>query len=184
MWFDKPMSSLLEPGKPLKLVPGIHEDIHHEIELGVVIGMRGKSIRRENALKHIAGYFVGVDFTNRVLQRLNKEAGGDWVMAKGSNDFAAVSDFIHKGSVPDVGNVELELQVNGETRQQANTSMMIFDVPSMIEDISRYQELREGDLIFTGTPEGVNSVKAGDKLLCCMRNGGGDELVRLEVDII
>ena len=138
MWFDKPMCSLLPPGKPLKLVPGLHDNMHHEIEMGIVIGMRGRSIRREDALKHVAGYFVGVDFTNRTLQRLNKDTGADWVLAKGSNDFAAVSDFIHKSAVADVGNVELELQVNGQTRQQASTSQMIFDLPAMIEDISRY----------------------------------------------
>lgn len=68
MWFDKPMSTLITPGKPFKLVPGLHDVVHHELEMGVVIGMRGKDIRPENALKHIAGYFVGLDFTNRRLQ--------------------------------------------------------------------------------------------------------------------
>jgi len=67
MWFDKPMTSLLKPGSPLKLVPGLHDDIHHEIELGVVIGMNGRNIKPENALKHIAGFFIGLDFTNRSL---------------------------------------------------------------------------------------------------------------------
>ena len=69
---------------------------------------------------------------------MDKQAGGDWVLAKGSNDFAAVSDFIHKSIVADPANVELELQVNGQKRQQANTSLMIFDLTAMIEDISKY----------------------------------------------
>ena len=138
MWFDKPMTSLITPGKPFTLVRAIHDVVHHELEMGVVIGMRGKDIRPENALKHIAGYFVGLDFTNRRLQQLNKNSGADWCMAKGSNEFAAVSEFIHKSAIEDVSNVEIELTVNGQTRQKVNTSMMIFDIPTMIADISRF----------------------------------------------
>ena len=117
---------------------GLQDEVHHELEMGIVIGMTGKDIRPENALKHIAGYFVGLDFTNRKLQRLNRDSGADWCMAKGSNEFAAVSEFIHKSAIEDVSNVEIELTVNGETKQKVNTSMMIFDIPTMIADISRF----------------------------------------------
>lgn len=185
LWFDKPMSALLEPGAPFRLSPGIHEgSIHHECEMGVVIGMRGKNIRPEDALKHVAGYFVGIDFTNRKQQQQCKNAGADWALAKGSNDFAAVSEFIHKSAIPDLSNAEIELTCNGETWQKVNTSLMIFDVPTMIADLSRYQELREGDIIFTGTPEGVAGVKAGDQLRCSLRNAGGQDLVNLEVSVV
>ena len=185
MWFDKPMSSLLTPGNPFHLVPGIHEEIDHEVELGVVIGMRGKNIRVQDSLKHVAGYFVGLDFTNRVIQQINKKSGGDWCLAKGSNSFAAVSDFAHSSAIQDVNNVEIELQVNGEKRQSANSNMMIFDVATMIADISIYQELREGDLIFTGTPEGVATVSRGDKLVGVLRNGGcTEEVARIDLDIV
>ena len=153
------------------------------MELGVVIGMNGKNICTEDAMKHVAGYFVGLDFTNRTLQNLNKEAGSDWPLSKGSNDFAAVSEFIHKNAIADVNNVEIELKINGEVRQYSNTSHMIFDIPSMIADISRYQELRAGDLIFTGTPEGVGSVAQGDTLVSVLRSEGA-EIVRLELDVI
>ena len=78
--------------------------------------MRGRNIRPEHVHRHIAGYFVGVDFCNRILQGRNKDDGCDWTMAKGSNQFAAVSDFIHKSAVVDSGNVEIELKINGETR--------------------------------------------------------------------
>ena len=115
LWFDKPMSSLLAPGSPFRIEPG-QDDIHHEIELGVVIGMRGKNIRPEDVLKHISGYFLGIDFTNRTVQQLNKKAGADWCMAKGSNNFAAVSEFIHKSAIPDLNNVEIDLKNNGETK--------------------------------------------------------------------
>ena len=153
--------------------------------MGVVIGMRGKDIKPENALKHIAGYFVGLDFTNRDLQNLNKDEGADWCLAKGTDGYAPISDFIHHSAVTDCSNVEIELKINGETRQKSNTSKMIFDVPSMIADISKYQELREGDLIFTGTPEGVGVVKSGDHMVCAIRNGDDldQDLVTLVVDI-
>ena len=135
MWFDKPLSALLTPGQALRLHAN-QTNIHHEVELGVVIGMRGRNIRPENVHKHIAGYFVGVDFVNRIWQGQNKDDGSDWSMAKGSNQFAAVSDFIHKSAIPDNGDVEVELKINGEVRQKENTSKMIFDVPTMIADIS------------------------------------------------
>ena len=108
MWFDKPLSALLTPGQALKLEKS-HVDVHHEVELGVVIGMRGRNISPENAHRHIAGYFIGVDFCNRVLQRRNNGDGSDWCMAKGSNKFAAVSEYIHKSAIPDSANVDIEL---------------------------------------------------------------------------
>ena len=91
-------------------------------------------------------------------------------MAKGSNQFAAVSDYIHKTAVPNNGDVEISLSINGVERQRANTNLMIFDVPTMIADISKYQTLNAGDLIFTGTPSGVGAVKPGDHVVCTMRN--------------
>ena len=176
MWFDKPLTSLIDPSsQAINLQPGLHDNVQHELEMGVVIGMRGRNIKPENVMKHIAGYFVGLDFTNRALQQMNRDTGADWCMAKGSNEFAAVSEFIHKSAIKDPSNVEIELTVNGETRQKENTSMMIFDLPTMISDISRFQELREGDLLFTGTPEGVNLIKKGDHLICALRNGADDE---------
>ena len=85
MWFDKPLSALLLPGQNLKLDPAIHRNIHYEVEMGVVIGMQGRNIKKENVDKHIAGYFLGIDFCNREMQGLNKNDGSDWYMAKGSN---------------------------------------------------------------------------------------------------
>ena len=116
---------------------------------------------------------------------MNQSTGSDYVLAKGANSFGAVSDLVHKSSIKDHSNVEIELSVNGETRQHGNTSQLIFDIPTLVSDISKYQELKEGDLIMTGTPEGVGSVFAGDKLSCVMRNGGEkDELIRFEMDIV
>ena len=184
LWFDKPMSSLLAPGAPFRMVPGLYDDIHHELEMGVVIGMRGKDIKPENAMHHIAGYFVGLDMTNRKLQTQNKAHCADWTLAKGADGMAAVSEFVHKSAVPDLANVEIELRINDQVRQKGNTSLMIFDIPTQIADLSKYMELREGDIIFTGTPEGVGQVFAGDRMWCAIRNAGGDDLVTLSVDVV
>ena len=184
LWFDKPMSTLLLPEETLNLQRDIHPDIHHEVEVGIVIGMQGRNIKSENAFKHVAGYFVGLDFTNRILQGVNKKSGADWVLAKGTNQFAAVSEYVHKSAVVDPSNIDVKLTINGETRQSSNTKMMIFDMPTMIADISKYQELREGDIIFTGTPEGVGAVKDGDNLVCTIRNGGDEiDLATLNIKV-
>lgn len=160
--------------------------MHHEVELGIVIGMQGRAIKEADAMRHIAGYFIGLDFTNRDLQQFNASTGGDWPLAKGANSFAGVSDFVHKSELPDPANIEIELSVNGETRQSSSTSDLIFDIPTIIADISKYQELREGDLIFTGTPSGVAKVQNGDQLTCSLRNGedsGRSILATLDIRI-
>ena len=95
LWFDKPMSSLRLSGSTLSF----SSETHHEVELGLVIGKRGKDIKPENALKHIAGYFVGIDLTNRAAQTTMKNAGADWCIAKGPDGFAIISDFVHKSAV-------------------------------------------------------------------------------------
>ena len=112
LWFDKPMSSLRLSGSTLSF----SSETHHEVELGLVIGKRGKDIKPENALKHIAGYFVGLDLTNRDLQGVNKKDGADWCLAKGADGYAAVSEYVHHSAVPDCSNVEVELKINGETK--------------------------------------------------------------------
>ena len=100
-----------------------------------------------------------------------KDEKADWCAAKGANEFAAVSDFVPKSTVYDHDDIEIELTINGETRQKSNSSFMIFDIPTMIADISKYQTLNKGDLIFTGTPEGVGPVRDGDSVHIAMRNG-------------
>lgn len=122
LWFDKPMSSLLLSGETLTLQPGIHEHINHEVEVGIVIGMQGRNIKREHALCHVAGYFIGLDFTNKIKQLDNVKKGCDWALAKGVDGFAGVSDFVHKSALPDPRNIYFELKINGETRTAANTN--------------------------------------------------------------
>ena len=168
VWFDKPLTSLLLDGETLILQPG-YKQINHEVEVGIVIGMQGRNIKPENALLHVAGYFIGLDFTNKIMQLDNLNKGADWCLAKGSNGFAGVSNFVHKSAVPDYKDICFKLEINGEIRTQGSTDRQVFDVPAIIADISKYQELREGDLIFTGTPNSA-AVKDGDHLVCTMKN--------------
>ena len=184
MWFDKPMSSLLLPGESLKWLPQ-YKDIHHEIELGVVIGKGGKDISEEESMDHVESYFLGVDFTNRGLQDDLKAAGADWgCLAKGADTFGAISDFVDKNKIEKWDDLELELAVNGDVKQSANTKLMIFGLPRLISDASRYMRLNQGDLIYTGTPAGVGPVREGDVLTGLVRKPGSQEnLAELEVKV-
>ena len=185
MWFDKPFSSVILDGSTLQLEKGKHADVAHEVEVGVVIAKNGRNIKPENALKHIAGYFVGIDFCNRGILGEHRAIGADWTMAKGSDDFAAVSEYIHKSAVNDHSNIELEVKVNGASKVKSNTGHMIFDIPTMIADISKYQELRQGDILFTGTPGAAGPLNHGDELACAIRNGDdtATDLVTLNISI-
>ena len=116
MWFDKPMSSLLLPDEPFKASSFGVGDIHHEVELGVFIGMSGRHITPENAMKHVAGYFIGIDFTDRTLQSQNRQHGADWCLAKGADSFGAVSECVHKSAIPDPQNIEIGLMINKEMK--------------------------------------------------------------------
>lgn len=138
-----------------------------EVELGIVIGTAAKNVAREAALEHVAGYFVGNDVSERHFQL---ELGGQWMKGKSSDSFAPVGPYlVTRDSVADVNNLAMQLQVNGETMQQGSTATMIFDVPEIVSQMSRFMTLKPGDLILTGTPPGVGVgrkpqrfLKAGD----------------------
>ena len=135
-------------------------------------------------MDHISGYFLGIDFTNRSLQDDFKRDGADWSLSKGADTFAAVSDFVDKSEVADCHDLELELRVNGETRQAESTKLMIFGVPRLIADISKYVMLHEGDMIYTGTPAGVGSVAEGDEIYGHLRKPGSQSnLLELNVKV-
>jgi len=158
--FLKPTTSYLRPGNDI-VVP-IGAEVHHEVELGVVIGVGGKHILREDALKHVAGYCVSLDLTARNWQIANKNAGLPWATAKGADTFCPVGDFVPSSEIKDPSNVDLWLTVNGETRQEGNTCDMIWDVPHLIEEVSKIFTLEQGDFILTGTPKGVGPLERGD----------------------
>lgn len=144
--------------------PSMTQELHHEIELVVAIGKGGKNISASNALQHIWGYAVGLDMTRRDLQAEAKKMGRPWCVSKGF-DLSAPITPIH--SILETGPINqgaIYLNVNGVARQSSNVTKLIWRVEEIIEHLSRYYTLQPGDLIFTGTPEGVGPVRTGDIL--------------------
>ena len=161
--FDKPLSSVIRSGEqPLYLKND--NEIHHEVELGVLIGKTGKNIQAKDWEQYVEGYFIGIDFTDRDLQSLFKKNGSPWTIAKSQDGFFAVSGFVEAQKVRNPHDLDLSLQINGKYVQKDNTRNMIFQVPTLIEYLSRYMTLNAGDMILTGTPAGVGPVRPGDYL--------------------
>jgi fumarylpyruvate hydrolase len=177
-FFSKPADALVANGTPVPYPPRT-ANLHHEIELVVAIGAGGRDIPLDHALAHVFGYAVGNDLTRRDLQFAAREQGRPWDVAKGFDCSAPVSAI---RPAADMGHLErgaIWLEVNGESRQRANLSEMIWSVPEIVAELSTYFELRAGDLIFTGTPEGVGPVRRGDSLV-----GGIDGLETLRTTIV
>jgi len=178
VFFTKPADAVVTGGHDVPYPPAT-EDLHHEIELVVAIGKAGHGINRDAALDHIFGYAVGIDLTRRDLQGLAKKNGGPWDLAKGFDFSAPISDI---KTVADIGHPSagrIWLDVNGSLRQDADISQLIWDVPNVIASLSRFFTLQPGDLIFTGTPEGVAAVTKGDVI-----RGGVDGVGHIGVRLI
>ncbi len=159
--FLKPSTALINNGEPIVL-PRISNDVHQEVELVVVIGNNGKNISSTNALDHVLGYGIGLDMTLRDVQGEAKKKGLPWSVAKGFDTSAPVSEIIARDKIANIQDVVIRCSVNGALRQQTSTSKMIFSVAKIIEYVSTIFTLERGDVIFTGTPEGVGQVKSGD----------------------
>jgi len=163
MVFLKPASALTGTGGSI-IIPNRSREVHHEIELVVVIGEKLKHAHRESAMRAIAGYAVGLDMTARDLQAQAKKTGSPWSVAKGFDTFAPLGEAVSAGAVPNPQALELTLSINGDVRQRGSTSNMIFDVAELLVYCSSIFTLEPGDLLFTGTPEGVGPVHVGDRL--------------------
>ncbi|MCX2745681.1 fumarylacetoacetate hydrolase family protein [Mangrovivirga sp. M17] len=161
--FTKPDTALLKNNDPF-YYPDYSNDIHHEIEVIIRICKQGKSIQPKFAHKYYDSVGLGIDFTARDLQSEAKSKGLPWAIAKGFNGSAPISEFIPKTEFEDIQDLNFELQVNGETKQKGNTSLMMYKIDELIAHISKYITLSTGDIIFTGTPKGVGPVKKGDRL--------------------
>ncbi|MBI5020736.1 MAG: fumarylacetoacetate hydrolase family protein [Ignavibacteriales bacterium] len=159
--FMKPATAVIIGDEKI-IRPSISKEMHHEIELVVAIGENGKNISKKNAYDHVVGYAVGLDMTLRDLQSEAKKQGLPWTLAKGFDTSAPLSDIAPISNIPDPHNLRMICRVNGEVRQNGYTGNMIFSIPQIIEYISKYISLEKGDLIFTGTPEGVSEAKPGD----------------------
>jgi 2-keto-4-pentenoate hydratase/2-oxohepta-3-ene-1,7-dioic acid hydratase in catechol pathway len=161
--FLKPASSVIHNGGTI-IIPKMSNNIHHEVELGVVIGKKCKNISKKDATNHVLGYLVALDITARDIQLEMKKKGWPWTIAKSFDTFAPISEVVLKEKVTNPQNLDLSLKVNDEVRQNSNTSFMIFSIEEIIEYISNVMTLEPGDLILTGTPEGVSEIKRGDNL--------------------
>ncbi len=165
--FLKPESSLIGDGDDI-ILPGMSEEVHHEIEIAAVIGKGGKYIGKEEAEEHVAGYALFLDMTARDLQRKAKEKGLPWTVSKGFDTFSVISDIIPADAIANPQAITFRLEVNGTLRQRGETGDMIFSVAELISYISGIMTLEEGDIIATGTPEGVSEVVEGDTLTSSM----------------
>lgn len=166
-FFMKPADAVLpvEPGAIGNMVyPSLTNSLHHEVELVVAIGKGGRNIEAAKALDHVWGYAVGLDMTRRDLQAEAKKQGRPWSIAKGFDDSAPIGALTPAAQVPGIAAAAIELQVNGSPRQASRIDKMIWNVGEIIAHLSTAWELAPGDLIFTGTPEGVAAVVAGDVL--------------------
>lgn len=162
--FLKPATALVGQGGKI-ILPKTSQDVHHELELVVAIGRGGKNIPVDDALNHVDGYALGLDMTARDLQSDAKKKGLPWSVAKGFDTFAPLGPFVKAHDIHDPQDLHLELLVNGEVRQKAHTADMIFSVADLVSYCSTIFTLLPGDLIYTGTPEGVGPVEAGDQLV-------------------
>jgi len=162
LFFLKPETSLLLKNRPF-YYPDFSKDIHYETEIVIKINKLGKHIDEKFAHRYYSEIGLGIDFTARDLQQNCKKNGHPWEIAKAFEHSAPLSEtFINKAELPD--NINFKLELNGNTVQNGNTKNMIFSVDKIISYISQFFTLKIGDLIFTGTPAGVGTVKIGDNL--------------------
>ncbi|CAN5593070.1 fumarylacetoacetate hydrolase family protein [soil metagenome] len=145
--------------------PSLTKNLHHEIELVVAIGTGGKNIKAADAQKHIFGYAIGLDMTRRDLQNEMKKQGRPWCIGKAFDSSAPIGPITPVAKAGDVNNAEISLQVNGADRQRSSVSKLIWNIAETIEHLSAAWELQPGDLIYSGTPEGVSAVVSGDTLV-------------------
>ncbi len=161
--FLKPDTAVLKDNKPFYL-PEFSSDIHYELELVLKICKEGKHISEKFASNYYEEIGLGIDFTARDIQSEHKEKGLPWELAKAFDNSAVISPFVPKSDYPDLYDIKFELHKNGETKQLGHTANLLFSFEKIIAFVSQYITLKKGDLIYTGTPEGVGRVNAGDKL--------------------
>lgn len=168
--FLKPLGTISYDGATIEL-PKQSSDVHFEAEIVIAINKSGKNISPASVEEHIGGVGVGIDFTARDIQSISKKQGQPWTIAKGFDNFAPISSFTQLKQDQDLSDIDIKLFQNGFVKQHGNSSEMIFPIPNLITFLSQLFTLHPGDLIFTGTPEGVGKVLTGDKLEVLLNNG-------------
>ena len=169
MIFMKPTSTLIYDGDSINH-PSYSNEMHHEVELVLLIGEKIKNANEAAAENAIYGYGVGLDMTLRDFQRKFKDSGHPWTLAKGFDDSAVISEFIPKDEYKLTGEEEIKLYKNGKIQQSSKLSKMIFSPVDIVKFLSEHMTLEPGDLIYTGTPEGVSKVERGDVLKASITN--------------
>lgn len=159
--FIKPPTAFV-PNQTAINIPSISKNMHHEVEMIVIIGKDCSHVTAGDALDYVAGYAVGIDLTLRDVQAIAKQRGEPWAIAKGFSGSAPISTAVPAKDITNPNDLSIELKVNGEIRQKGSTSMMERTVEQLIEYVASIFTLREGDCIFTGTPEGVGRLESGD----------------------
>jgi len=175
VFFMKPDTALLKEND--FYFPDFTKDLHHEIELVLKISKAGKHIEEPFAHKYYDEIGLGIDFTARDIQQQCKEKGLPWEKAKAFDNSAPIGKFFKKEKF-DLSNIDLELKINGESKQAGNSKDLLFSFDKLIAYVSKFVSLKVGDLIYTGTPKGVGAVKIGDKL-----QGFVNGELALEIDV-
>ena len=177
IFFAKPADAVV-PNNARIPYPSRTKNFHHEIELVIAIGKGGRDIAVAQALEHVFGYAVGNDLTRRDLQAEAKDNGRPWDTSKGFDRSAVLSAITPAAQSGHLRSGRIWLKVNGQMRQQADLSELIWSVPEVIAELSTFFELQPGDLIYTGTPAGVGALHKGDRI-----EGGIDGLDELSTTI-
>ena len=175
--FMKPDSAVLLKQHPF-VIPEFSEDVHHEVEIIVKINKVGKYIEPKFAHKYYDEISVGIDFTARDLQAKLKAKGLPWEKAKAFDGSAVIGEFLPKSQFSSLENITFELKKNNETAQIGDSSLMLWKIDELISYVSQFFTLKIGDIIFTGTPEGVAAVKPDDVLEGFLE---GQQLFRIQV---
>lgn len=165
-FFMKPADAVVTGGT--MRYPSLTKNLHHEVELVVAIGRGGRDIPVERALEHVWGYAVGLDMTRRDLQADMKKQGRPWCIGKGFDESAPIGPLVPAAQAGDVHHAAIELKVDGHVRQSSRIDRMIWSVAEIVSHASAAWALAPGDLLFTGTPEGVAAVTVGQRLEACV----------------
>lgn len=161
IFFMKPDTSLVRNNNSF-YYPEHSNNVHYETEIIIKISKKGKHIAEQFAYKYFNEISIGIDFTARDVQAECKKKGLPWEIAKAFDQSAPVGKFINKSSIDDINKLKFLLKINGVEKQNGNTNNMIFSFNKIIAYVSKFITLKEGDLIFTGTPKGVGPIAIGD----------------------
>eukprot|EP00842_Homolaphlyctis_polyrhiza_P001046 jgi/Hompol1/1942/HPOL_001414-RA len=175
MIFLKPTSSYVQPPHPIEIPQGVI--VHHELELGVVIGKDGRDIPEAAADSFVSGYFLALDMTGRNIQDEAKKKGHPWTVAKGYDTFTPIGEYLPRSAIKDHHNLNLKLKIDDRIVQDGNTRDMIFKIPHLISYVSSIMRLEKGDVILTGTPEGVGPVEVGEVLEGTLSDGATSQII-------